>query len=374
MRRVHFVFASLVLIVGQAEAQQPPKQPTSPGQVDPNPRIGDKTLDQWMSDLQHRDPSVRTNALRVIPQFGLPAKKALPRIVWMMANENDNTVRVNALLAVGMAASQNLFDDPKVSRDAVNNLVLVARGTQGVNRLHATAALASFGPTARGAIEQLLVNLRDTTSWEIRKASASTLGRVGRDEQNWALPRVVNALTDRLKEESAILVRVEIYQTLMQLGAPLQPEDLDTEKRAIESRLKSETDRMAQVWGRVTLMRLDPVALSESNLMFIARGLREKDSRHRMVSAEALGVVASFVKADSPGSLGAVARITVGELMQGLQHEDLTFVGMCLWALGCFGPDGGRAADEVQKMTNHTDAGIKIVAKEALDRINGKKK
>src|SRR5713226_8517336 len=113
-------FALLLLgIVAALPAQPPPKgvgadkKPVDKKPVDKKPvdkmdkssttsitegsKFDGETVDQWIGKLSSPDPSIRDTALRVLPSFGAPAEKALPKIMSMMVDDVDTTVKVTAI-------------------------------------------------------------------------------------------------------------------------------------------------------------------------------------------------------------------------------------------------------------------------------------
>src|SRR5438876_579784 len=69
--------------------------------VSQTPMLNGKTLAQWIREIEDRDPSVRENAVRSVPHFGLEARKALPDLIAEFRS-TDSGMRANAANAVGL--------------------------------------------------------------------------------------------------------------------------------------------------------------------------------------------------------------------------------------------------------------------------------
>src|SRR5262249_53955850 len=77
-----------------------PKPPTSEMNTGPKDFMS-QSLNQWMLDLRHADPSVRDKAIRAIVQFGPAAREAVPALVDQTYNMQDGDPRVRAVIALG---------------------------------------------------------------------------------------------------------------------------------------------------------------------------------------------------------------------------------------------------------------------------------
>lgn len=329
---------------------------------DPAKKAIPKIVDVWVKDLKDPDPTVRQFAVRAVLTYGDESKRAYPLVVAALV-DRDNGVKANAIQAVGMVA----LEDPKLMRDAVKNLTSLLQGQQGMLRINAALALGAIGPDAREAVGNLVNLTKDPYAWEVRKAAAFALGRVALDEKGVPDRRAISTLCAMLTDE-AFPVRVEAVQGLLVLGPPVQPDELDATKRTLEGRLKREADKALVVWIRVAQMRTDPAikdAKIEESLAAIAKGLNDPEQRVRIATAEALGWI------------GPQAKSKVPALIEGLKvtkAEEYPFLLMCLWAISQMGNEGGGAEPEIKKLLGHKEEAIRQAAKDALDGINEKKK
>jgi hypothetical protein len=77
-----------------------PKYPA--GYTESPAEIGGKTFKQWLSELSHPDPSVRAEAIMVMPYFRLRGEEAVPKLAHIATNDKDASPRAKAVLVLGM--------------------------------------------------------------------------------------------------------------------------------------------------------------------------------------------------------------------------------------------------------------------------------
>lgn len=338
-------------------APKSPGESATPSKSEYPKEIAGESLEQWMKKLKSRDASERDAAVRVIPYFGEPAKKALPTII-SMVSDSDHTVRVTAMYtATGL---KDYIEDSRLTTDLVNRLKRHIEFSGGIMRMHACVCVQRMAWDAVGCIPGLIAALKDTTSYETRKFAAQALGIIGRPMSSEGPNLAALTALVRRMDDSSVIVRIEVLQSLIMLGPH---EELYTEQQAmVLSRLKTENDPKLQIWLRVLLMSVDPKSLNEQNIGIIAKQLKVR--KVRITAAEALGF------------MGKTAKSRVFELMEGLKSdkdEDVAFLVMCTWALGCMGNDARAAIPELEKLAKHKNAFIKLNAQQCLDIVTGKK-
>jgi HEAT repeat protein len=311
--------------------------------------LAGKNLTQWIREFQDRDPSIRENALRAVPHFGLEGRKALPGLIEEL-HSTDSGIRANAANAVGV-----LGLDEKNLKAGVTGLTRLLKDSQAVVRFQAATALGQIGPAANDALPTLASVGKDSTSWEIRKAVAFALGAVGQD-RNGPDTRAVTALVTALGDAAAP-VRLEAVKALLRLGPPAQTL---AKKSAIQGlqRLFTDRDDTIIIWARVAVMRLDQV--SETYLSGIAQYLKNGDAALRTEAATALGTI------------GLAAKAHVTDLQEAIDKEKEApgVVLTSLWALTQMG-DGGKKV--LTKLTKHENPDIKKAAADALASMPGAK-
>src|SRR5262249_30480507 len=105
-------------------------------------KIDGETLDEWIKKLSSPDASLRDTALRVIPAFGVPGEKALPKVMSMMINDTDTSVRITAIRIATMGSTT----DVKKTADTLTiNLNQLMGHTSSVLRLQATLGVGRLG-------------------------------------------------------------------------------------------------------------------------------------------------------------------------------------------------------------------------------------
>ena len=346
--------------------QQPTPAPSTSDKYVPPKEIGGDDLDDWIKKLKHSDPSTRENALRVIPFFGVDAKKAIPQMIERMV-DRDHSVRLTAMAVLG----SNLIDDPKHLKSIMLNLEQLLYHGQSTVRIQAATMAGRLGILGEKTLLPKLLSefqVRNEYSYEVRKAACFALGRVTQGDavkgpDRRALLALVHALSD-----DCVFVRIEAAQSLMMLGNPSEPADQESEKRILLERIIKEPDRTLVIWLRLCLMRLDAKLINPANLNPIADALTSTDIRLRSTAAEALGM------------MGKDANAKAGNLREGLKFatsdkpEDVDFMVKCLWAIGQMGKDADFMINDIKPLTEHKYDIVKAYAKDALESLMGKKK
>jgi HEAT repeat protein len=368
MRRIAPVLMIFAVTAGVARSQ-----PTSTSsEYKPPKEVLGESLDAWIKKLNSSDPGIREAAIRLLPLFGPDAAKAIPRMVDMVMDP-DVSVRLAAVFIL----SSNPINDVKQLKEMfgyLNESYLF--NAQTPLRTQAALAIGRMGSElvknfpkeiADKTIPRLLseYQLRYPGSFELRKAAAFALGRVGFNSDG-SDPRAVKGLIQALNDNS-VDVRVTATQSLILLGPPGNGQQLLVEKKLLHDRMIAEKG-VQRIWLRVAFMRLDPKEITENNLKVIGESLDAKELMVRSAAAEALGF------------MGKAAASQAGRLRVGLQlansekPEDLDFLAKCLWAIGQMGTDAAFLINDVQPLTKHKNDQIKAFAKETLELLQGKKK
>jgi HEAT repeat protein len=343
-----------------------PSQSSSSSQYKPPDAVAGKSLDQWIKELKHTDPSVRENAVRTLPLFGDRASKAIPDIIYMTAIDYDVSLRVNGCIAL-----MNLKIEKKDEAAAVQALTKqLTDNTQAVVRLHAALALGRFEEGGKAAIPSLIAATKDRGSWEIRKAAVGSLARVSKDKVMGPDPRATAALLEALKDYAA-KVRLEAVMAMGSMGKPTNEMTRQTVIRAMQNELR-ERDKTIAVWAYVSLMALD--RMSEAYLAELIKFLESKDVATRTHAARALGMVGPEVKKQ----MAKKVRDLVAALVTVLKDPEASVAEMAAWSLGesaqSFDP-GEEATSALTELTKDKklDYYVKLMAAEALESIKGKK-
>jgi HEAT repeat protein len=349
-----------------------PTTPVGPPKWEPPKQLLGESLEKWIQRLDPRsckDPGLRALAVQTVPLFGEPAKKALPKIVDRL-NDPDLNVRMAALVVVSTVP----VDDPTQQKRILERLIGsggMIYDSQLLVNLQVAAACTRLGPVCASAIPTLAGEryLRNPRSFELRKAGAEALGQVGRADSTSNTPvsrQAIIALMNALNNEDSLAVRIEIVQSLIYLGPPVEDADLAAEIRAIEQRTQSEPDPVLKLWLYVCLMRLQPSLINEKNLTPLVSALSSSDHRVR------LGAVQCFA------FMGPDAKLKAGALKIGLdaatstKDEDKEFAFQTLFAVSRMGKEASVLRPNVQSLLTHPEPAIKEMAKYALDRIDGK--
>jgi HEAT repeat protein len=196
-------------------------------------QIGTPALEALAKTLRDPSAAARARAARALARFGPEARAALPSLL-IAAQENDETVSIAALLALGEMESEAQSAVPaltkllrrgkprvqeqvlrtlqRIGAAAVPTLVEIVRTeTPEKSRVAALAALEYLGPDAKEALPALRETMKHKSA-QLRAATAAALRGLGRDAQE-ATPELLHALNDR-----EYIVQVQAANTLVRLG------------------------------------------------------------------------------------------------------------------------------------------------------------
>src|SRR5262249_19785443 len=142
------------------------------------------------------------------------------------------------------------------------------------------------------------------------------------------------------------------------LGPPLDPNDLDGERKSLTNRIPRETDAAQKIWLRVCLMHLDPAAI-KANMPLLVKEL--SNPRLRVTAAEAIG------------TMGKESKSCLDELRKGINldntPENLPFVSMCMWAASQAKGEAKSLLPDIQKWKTHKEEVVRNYAMDAEKRI-----
>jgi len=176
---------------------------------DADPVLLGKSLSQWIEQLKHPDPELRSRAAAVIGRMETKAAPAVEALI--RASRDDNReVRMNAVEALGKVAPKSA-----VAMAAVSERIADAdRST----RMEAARAARRMGPAAKTAVPALLDLLhskRPMDDWFVRAYVEAALGEIG-----VASPEVIDALEKRLANNGNFYERMIVAHALCKLDRP----------------------------------------------------------------------------------------------------------------------------------------------------------
>jgi HEAT repeat protein len=168
----------------------------------------------------------------------------------------------------------------------------------------------------------------------------------------------LRALADGIEDVSRE-VRVESLQGIINLGPPGAPADQQALKALLEKRIKNDKDKLASIWLRVALMRIDGASVNDANFNYIADQMKATDPP---------GIAADAARA--LGVCGPAASKQVGPLIDALKSSDVTLVAWAAWALGRIGSDAKGAVPALEQLKESSDPSIKQAVEAAIKEIN----
>ncbi len=364
MRTSLWALAALALLgtsLHAKEEKKPAKAPEQPPKltedVSRDYKIGGKTFDDWLHDMDSKDPSVRENAIRTIILYGPRAKDAVPTFIKELKKPYlDISCKVNAAIALGLLPIKGEHVD-----EAVTMLKRLLNDEQAIVRMHAALALGQMGNEAKAAIPTLLSKMHDRSTWEIRKACALALGKVAVPKEAKKPPDtlVIRGLKAALLD-TCQQVRIEAAQSLVLLGPPGSAED----KSSVIARLRQAADKPGEdktvrIWCHVGVMRMTG-KVEGKHLAFIRKMLDDPILGVRCQAARALGV------------MGPSAKEAVPDLVAALNDRDVIMIAWAATALGQIGKPANAAVPALEKVakkyeTEHPD--LKAGAQAAIAAI-----
>jgi HEAT repeat protein len=326
--------------------------------------INGKKLPQWIAEIKHSDPAVRENAIRTVPLFGKPARKAVKALINEL-RDLDPSLRVNAAISLGLIG----MDEADLT-EGVRALIRVLTSDAQINvKYHAAIALGKVGADAKAATPALRTALLDLRgSWELRQAAALALAGTAWEliesetkdpkQSYWAAdPKAVGALLTAAKNDSSTKVRMQALTSLIYLGMPNDRTVHENEKMSLLAILRDKhLDPIIGIWTRVALMRVDKI--SDVYLKDIAQMLKHPDLAVRTNAAQALAAI------------GPSASPRVNDLLDALFDKDPLVAVAAVAALVQIGDDSPPVVAALNKLADGTkDEGLKQYTKKASDQL-----
>jgi HEAT repeat protein len=346
---------------GQQKTHQKGEKPPQKYKVE---KIADKTLDQWIEEIKHRDKGKAENAIRTIILFGQDdAQKAVPVMIAELKKPPpiDTSIRVNIPIALGMILDSSYKDtNPSDVRDAVSILTRLLSDNQSIVKMRAAEALGKVGGESRSAVPTLMQTLQDPFTWETRCASAIALGAIGREPAKAADVKMVQALYNRIAYDDSAQVRLASIKSLARFGPfNKDPEILRRFNQYLKPAAEKDPDKTIRVWAEVALLKVN--GHDEKRLKHIGTLLHSQDDMAARVQA-----------AMALGGLGQKAESQVNTLIRALEDPDAEVVGWSAWALGQIGTKARAAMPLLQKMLKTDNLALKHTFEESINAIEGK--
>jgi HEAT repeat protein len=336
--------------------------------------IGGKSIQQWIKEIPSKDRSKGENAIRTVLLFHPDqAYEAVPVIMAELKRKDiilDISIRVNAVIALGVILGGANDPDSKVIHDAVTLLIRFLDDGQAIVKYRAAQALARIAertaaPEAKGALPKLIAMSRDTTTWENRQAATAAIGFVARDPKKAPGDEVFNALIKRLGDTSS-QVRLAAIQSLTWIGGPAGPKRQAQLVQDLEKITLKDPEPTIRIWTHMAIMSIEK-KIQKNHLNKICDFLNRK-----------VELAARIQAAQSLGTLGpdACNKETVKALCDALKDPEPAVVYWSMFALARFGKHAQAAIKCLQPIIddpNQLEA-VKVTAQETIDIILGKEK
>lgn len=348
------VVAAVVLLLpaGHEGRGQAPKEVAKSESVPSE--VAGRTFDQWKADLKHPDPSVRSEAILTLLQFGAPSSEVIQLLI-DRSHDRDASPRVKAIILLTMLEVPKK-DVPAVVKALVQRL---ADDSQSIIRYQAAVALDRFAdePSAKIAIGPLLKCSEDAATWEIRKLAVALLRRVGQDPTLGPEYRISQALINAARDPTAG-VRLEVAMSMGALGRPADTVMWATTEKVLQG-LARDRDPVVGLWANVSLQCLAD-NFSEERLHAIAVYLRSPQQRMRVQAARAIGV------------MGTKASSAVPDLLKALDDKDSEVVFEACNALAGARDVSPKVMTALTDLSKRENAGkaVRDLAARTIEELN----
>ena len=324
MRWIHMALIGMLVSVsvglGQAPSPKKGEAPAMEGQ-----KVGSKTFEQWTKEFGIKDPSRRETAVRAVLLFPPEvAIKAVPGLVGELKKHTgsahvDLSVRVNICIVLSELFRNGQKVDFKTEAAAINAVRPLLHDNQAIMRFRAAQTIAAIGQEARVVIPDLIVMLKDQSTWEIRQVAAAALAQVGWDKKG---PRaeVVQALFATLGDV-ALQVRLEAVRSLSIIGPTADPNGQKAFVNALMPIALKDPEPPVQIWARVAIA-VATNDFSDDSLAPIGKLMKHEEPQVRSQAVQAAGM------------MGTKAKSLFGPVYNRLNNDpDPGVVLMAIWAL-----------------------------------------
>ncbi len=336
--------------------------PKDAGKGMPEPKslmIGGKDMFAWIKEVTDPDPTIRENALRILPSFAPAVQKhAAKLLLARMTAEKDPGVRITVFNTAAIIGFENNND----IEEAVRILAVTANTSApgGLGRLHAVQTLGMIGSKAKGAVNYLVGPPLDDPAYETRRSIARTLGQIAFSETTGPNFKALGALSGTLARDSSASVRMEALQSLVLLGPPWaevrKPDDKTPPRYdqkgsdiiadnmrtrlVMNPRAKSqpEQDKQVEIWCRVVLMRFDPKEINASNLEALSKHIVANELGPRLQALQAISL------------FGERAADRLDDILTALEDEELQVIATTLNTLTSMGPAAKASIPALEKL------------------------
>lgn len=368
-----FLFATWAL-QAQPGAKQPPANPpgaairTDPKQpINPQPipasmaltELQGRSMSSWLGDLKHRDPSVREQAISVLPLFGEAiGTHEILSLLLDRCYDKDASPRIRAVMLIN-----SMEIKPTDVHRVVKMLIDKLRDDpQSQIKYYAALGLPRFGHDAHEAVPALIDMAGTQVTFDLRRAALAALTVIARDPAKGPDPRAVSCMVQMIVKlhEPAVAVRLEVAKGLGILGKVNDPK-IDQPAQNVINLLMRDEDRRVVIWATVSSMVLDKV--DPAKIQTVASYLRSTDVSVRQHAALALA------------AMGPSNKPVLDKLFAALHDKDS---GVAFNALAAVLASDEKGQDVINALKDlkegkDTPEGLKMLAQAASESLTRKR-
>jgi HEAT repeat protein len=361
-------FIWFVIGAGNAPGQKKDKE-KPPEKKTTITEIGGKTFLQWKKEITSKDRSKGENAIRTILLFGPDqAYDAVGVIMAELKRKDiilDISIRVNAVIALGVILGGANEPDSKVIHEAVTLLIRFLDDGQAIVKYRTAQALARLGNDAKPALPKLIALSRDTSTWENRQAATAAIGLIARHPKQVPSDDVFNALLKRLGDSSS-QVRLAAIQSMTWIGSPGDKKQQARLVQGLEKNTLHDSEPTVRIWTHMAIMSIER-KIQKKHLDKICEFLNPKiELPARIQACQSLATIGP----------DAATKECVKALCDALKDPEPSVVYWSMFALARFGKNAQAAIKCLQPIIddpNQLEA-VKVTAQETIDIILGKEK
>lgn len=363
---ITFVVCLLATPFLAAAAKDAAKDKTNPpSQLDSSTTIPEEidgqNFNDWLKKLNSPDPSVRTEAIMAILQFGRDkAGEAVPHFLRHI-RDLDTGVRIKIVVALRMVNIRE--DDIDDAVKALCGRLSTTTESQSAVRYEAAATIQALGKRAKSAIPTLAGGVIDSGAWEIRQLCVFALREIGspdppkkgeRPNNGARGPDAVatNALLVAINDPSDN-VRLQAIVALGAMGRPANPAMLKRVVDALEFKSTKSYNTIHRIWAYVALAKGLAENVSKDSVKAIAhytyanmKLTKAKRTRVRIEALNALGVI------------GRQSRLHLKDVLEQLKDDEITVVVAAYHATEAI---TGRDLEKDDPPTRDMKAGIDAI-------------
>jgi HEAT repeat protein len=322
--------------------------------------------------LQSKESKTRSNAVQRLASMGPDARVAIPPLLKLLKEDNDEFTRRLASEALSKIGAPDKTDLPA--------LVEALRDANLDVKRYATAAIGTLGSEAGMAVPELLQDLKDKDT-VVRQNAARSLGKAGSSSQSTVVPALSAALQDQEPDVRVAAAEALTSPGLLNHSDPKPVLDLmknadprvracaagalgqfsDAAKTVVPALMEAckSSDAVVRRGAMASLGQFGIQAKAAP--VFIDGLLKDQDGEVRKNAGAALAKLAP--------ELGPDVKAAAKALIKALHDPETDVKRSAATALARIGPEAKAAAASLADLLKEPDKGLRLEVLSALAAI-----